>query len=124
MRKLIILKSLIDFIWFVTCIPAVLFLLFLTVYIFIEPETLNLILDTEDTIIESSTITVQLFGLGFIILGFITIYCYVFRKTLRYFQKVKPFHNDVIVNFYKLGYLLSGVGIALSLLFFFSTINF
>lgn len=125
MRKLTILKSLIDFIWFVTCIPAILFLMFFAVYIFIEPEALNLILDTEDSVIEVSTITIQLFGLLFIALGLVTIYCvYLFRKTLRYFQKVKPFHEEVIANFYKLGYLLSGVGIASSVLFFLARLIF
>ncbi|WP_179316600.1 DUF2975 domain-containing protein [Winogradskyella undariae] len=119
MRKLIILKSLIDFVWIVTCIPALLLLAFFAVYMFIEPESLNMILDTDTSNIETSLMAAQLFGLVFIALAFITIYCvYLFRKTLRYFQKVKPFHMDVIVNFYKIGYLLTSVGIASSVLVF------
>ena len=119
MRKLVILKSLIDFIWIVTCIPMVLILLFLAVYMFVNPEILNLIFETDDNLIEFSPIIVQTFGLLFIALGFCTIYCvYVFRKTLRYFQRVKPFHDDVIANFYKIGYLLTGIGIGSSLLLF------
>jgi hypothetical protein len=48
----------------------------------------------------------------------------VFRKTLRYFQKVKPFHDEVIANFYKIGYLLTGIGLGSSVLFFLMRILF
>lgn len=119
MRKLVILKSLIDFVWIVTCIPAILICLFLTVYMFVEPEALSLFFDWGDAIIETSVFLIQVFGLVFIALALITIYCvYLFRKTLRYFQQVKPFHEDVISNFYKIGYLLSGIGIIASVLIF------
>lgn len=125
MRKLTILKSLIDFVWIFTCIPAILILLFLAVYMFIERVSLNLIFDSEESIVETSVLAVQIFGLLFVIVGFVTIYCvYLFRKTLRYFQKVKPFHIDVIENFYKIGYLLSGIGIASSVLFFLAQLFF
>ena len=125
MRKLIILKSLIDFVWIVTCIPALLILSFLAVYMFVEPESLDIILDADKSIIKTFSISAQLFGLAFIVLAFITIYCvYLFRKTLRYFQRVKPFHMDVIVNFYRIGYLLTGVGIASSVLFFLAQLVF
>jgi hypothetical protein len=53
--------------------------------------------------------TLILFGIYFI---------YIFIKTLRYFQQVKPFHIDVINNFNKIGRLFSVIGIAGSLLFF------
>jgi hypothetical protein len=117
MRKLSILKSLVDFIWLVTCIPGALLLIFFAAYIFIEPESLNLVFDIDEQ--DTSAIAVQIFGLLFIVLAFGTIYCvYLFRKTLRYFQKVKPFHSDVINNFYRLGYLLSGIGLLSSILLF------
>jgi hypothetical protein len=119
MRKLIILKSLIDFIWIIICIPSLLLLVFCAIYICIEPESLNLVFDIDIDIQNTSAIAVQIFGLLFIVLAFGTIYCvYLFRKTLRYFQKVKPFHSDVINNFYRLGYLLSGIGLLSSILLF------
>jgi hypothetical protein len=62
MRKLIILKSLIDFIWIVTCIPVALVFLFLAIYMFVEPEILSLIFETDDNLVESSPIVVQTFG--------------------------------------------------------------
>ena len=43
MRKLIILKSLIDFIWIITCIPSMLLLVFYAIYMFVEPGSLNLV---------------------------------------------------------------------------------
>ncbi|MFK7832919.1 MAG: DUF2975 domain-containing protein [Winogradskyella sp.] len=125
MRKLIILKSLIDFIWILTCIPAALLLCFYTVYMFIEPESLKMVLGAEDDLFETSIIGVQLFVLVGIALGFVTFYCvYLFRKTLRYFQKVKPFHIDVIYNFYKIGYLLTGIGITASIWLFLARLFF
>lgn len=117
MRKLVILKSLIDFVWIVTCIPAIALLAFFTVYMFIEPKALELILNTDKSVVAPFSMVGQLFALLFIALAFVSIYClYLFRKTLRYFQRVKPFHSDVIANFYKIGYLLTGVGILTSLL--------
>jgi hypothetical protein len=119
MKKLIILKSLIDFIWIIICIPSLLLLVFCAIYIFVEPESLNLVFDIDIDKQNTSAIAVQIFGLLFIVLAFGTIYCvYLFRKTLRYFQKVKPFHSDVINNFYRLGYLLSGIGLLSSILLF------
>jgi hypothetical protein len=123
MKKLIILKSLIDFIWIIICIPSLLLLVFCAIYIFVEPESLNLVFDIDKQ--NTSAIAVQIFGLLFIVLAFGTIYCvYLFRKTLRYFQKVKPFHSDVINNFYRIGYLLSGIGLLSSILFFVSRLFF
>lgn len=125
MRKLIILKSLVDFIWIVTCIPGILILLFFAVFIFVDPDALNVLFKIDSSILETSTVAIQIFGLLFLILALVSIYCvYLFRKTLRYFQKVQPFHDDVIQNFYKLGYLLSGIGISASVLFFLSQLVF
>lgn len=119
MRKLTILKSLIDFVWIVTCIPAILLLLFFTVYMFIEPEVLKMVFETEDILLQTSTATVQVLGLLYIIVCFVSIYCvYLFRKTISYFQKVQPFHTYVIDNYYKIGYLLIGIGISFSVLYF------
>jgi hypothetical protein len=125
MRKLIILKSLIDFIWIITCIPSMLLLVFCAIYMFVEPESLNLVFDIDIAEQRTSAIAVQIFGLLFIVLAFGTIYCvYLFRKTLRYFQKVKPFHNNVIHNFHQIGYLLSGIGLLSSILFFVAQLFF
>lgn len=116
MRKLIILKSLLDFIWIFTCIPLIALLLFFSFFMFINPESLDMVFDTDKN---KAPVTIQIFGLLLIVICFVGIYClYLFRKTLRYFQQAKPFHVDVITNFHKIGYLLSVIGIGGSVLFF------
>ena len=119
MKKLVILKSLVDFIWIVTCIPLMPVMLFFCVFMFVNPETVDIFFDNEKTVLDSSQLSIQLFMLISVALIFVGIYCfYLFRKTLRYFQKVKPFHKDVISNFYKIGYLLSGIGVLGTVLVF------
>ena len=86
---------------------------------FINPESLDVIFDVDESIINASTLTIQFFVLVIAAITLVGIYCiYLFRKTLRYFQQVKPFHIDVINNFNEIGRLLSVIGIAGSLLFF------
>ena len=117
MRKLVILKSLVNFIWIVTCIPLMPVMLFFCVFMFVNPEGVDIFLDK--TALGSSQLSIQIFMLISVALIFVGIYCfYLFRKTLRYFQKVKPFHKDVISNFYKIGYLLSAIGLLGTVLVF------
>ena len=119
MKKLSILKSLVDFIWIVTCLPLIPILLFFSVFIFVNPESLNVIFEMNDDIVTASPPIFQVFGLLFAAMLFLGIYCfYLFRKTLRYFQRIKPFHEKVIENFHKIGRLLSIIGISGSILFF------
>ncbi|GAB4154590.1 MAG: hypothetical protein Tsb0033_02770 [Winogradskyella sp.] len=119
MRKLIILKSLVDFVWIVTCIPLIGLLVFFSVFMFVNPESLHLVFDMDKALLMSSKGTVQIFGLLLVALVFIGVYSfYLFRKTLRYFQRVKPFHEKVITNFHTIGYLLSIVGVFGSVLVF------
>jgi len=119
MRKLIVLKSLIDFVWIVTCIHAILILSFFAVYMFVDPVSLDFLFDKVDVDSEAPKLTIQILGLLLVAISFIGIYClYIFRKTLRYFQQAKPFHIDVINNFNRIGRLLSAVGVGGALLFF------
>lgn len=125
MKKLQILKALIDFIWFVTCIPMIGLLLFFAVFIFINPDGLSLVFDTKDFNIEGTTITIQVFGLLYIGLALLMVYCfYLFRKALRYFQKAKPFHEDVISQFFSIGKLLTVAGTASTVITFVSYLVF
>jgi hypothetical protein len=125
MRKLIILKSLVDFVWIVTCIPMLLLMAFFTVYMFVEPNTLSTVFNDISFEKNPPNYIKQIFGLLFIGITSVSIYClFIFRKTLRYFQQVKPFHNDVIDNFYKIGYLLVGVGIGGTIVSFISRLLF
>ena len=119
MKKLVILKSLVDFVWIITCIPMLLLMAFFAVYMFIDSEVLNIVFDEMTFSITTPNYKKQIFGLLFIGIVSVSIYClYIFRNTLRYFQKAKPFHIDVIKNFQKIGYLLSFTGLGGSVLFF------
>lgn len=123
MRKLQILKAIVDFIWFVTCLPMALLLLVFTVIIFSRSEAMTVFFDFEESAVDASDIKIKVILLLFFVLAFIAIYCfYLFRKTLRYFQRIKPFHLDVIQNFYKIGYLLTIIGSAGTVLSISSTI--
>lgn len=125
MKKLIILKSLIDFIWIVTCIPLIGVLIFLLVYMFIELDTIDILFFENISFKESPNGVKQLFGAIYILLAFGVIYCFfLFRKTLRYFQKVKPFHDTVINNFHIIGFSLTIIGIIGIILLFCSRIYF
>jgi len=125
MRKLIILKSLVDFIWIVTCIPIIGLALFFAVFIFINPETVEIVFNNNFVNRDLPNYAKQIFTLIYICFVLTSIYClFIFRRTLRYFQKVKPFHLDVIQNFYKIGYLLIGVGFVGSVLTFVSRLVF
>jgi Na+-driven multidrug efflux pump len=118
MRRLIILKSLVDFIWIVTCIPLVPIILFIGVYQFFDNSIISLFFNNDEVNIDSTLISKVLIFLA-LMLVLVFIYCfYLFRKTLRYFQKRKPFHVDVMTNFNKIGALLMISGISSSILFF------
>ncbi|WP_290700774.1 DUF2975 domain-containing protein [Lacinutrix sp.] len=119
MRKLIILKSLIDFIWIVTCIPLLFLIVFVSVYVFVDPTISGIVLDIEETEILNSGLSVKITVLVLASVTLIGIYCfYLFRKTLRYFQQLKPFHDYVIATYRKIGKLLVITGILATALFF------
>ena len=107
MRKLIILKSLVDFIWIVLCIPLIPLLLFFAVYMFIDSSILEIVNIKNEVIPKEKGFSMQLFVLIMVVVLYAEIYCfYLFRKTLRYFQKVQPFHQQVILHYRKIGNLL------------------
>lgn len=105
MRKLIILKSIVDLVLILT-IPTIPFILFFIPYSFIS-DSFNIIPfkinGQEVEIIDFGTkIILALMLCSYLIL----IYClYLFRKILRSFRSVKIFDILVINNFNKMGYL-------------------
>lgn len=119
MRKLIILKSLIDFIWIVTGIPSIILGIAIIPCLFIYPsifETLP-ILPGETSI--ANNLLVQFIVLILILSFLSSIYgLYLFRKILRYFQKAQPFDLFVINTFNKIGWTLSIAGILSSTMLF------
>ncbi|MEM6516870.1 MAG: DUF2975 domain-containing protein [Bacteroidota bacterium] len=113
MRKLIILKSLIDFIWILTCIPLIPLVLFFVITTFTGSSSIDILPWIISSPEYSMTWSLKLSVLLAATIIYVNIYCiYLFRKTLRYFQKAKPFHVNVIKNFGIIGKILCYGGIA------------
>ena len=111
MKKLQILKSLVDFIWVVSCIPLIPLLLVLVVLFFMDADILTITPWVEGELDSGSILYGRLYVLGMVILVYVCIYCfYLFRKTLRFFQKAKPFDNTVIYSYNQIGKWLSVSG--------------
>lgn len=112
MKKLVVLKSLVDYTWLISCIPLLIALPVIVIWMFIDSK----LIEKLNLVTEESTSTELIYAMFYVILIsiliYVGIYCfYLFRKTLRYFQKSKPFHSDVIRNFNKIGKLLNVIGI-------------
>lgn len=120
MRKLNILKAIVDFIWFVTLIPLIIVAIIVAVYMFFDPSIIDLVKFNEMQ--ESAPAwKMQLLIIVAVLLIFGFVYCfYLFRSTLRYFQKAQPFHSNVIFNYNKIGNWLLTLGILSSLVLFLS----
>ncbi len=112
MKKLVVLKSLVDYTWIISCVPLLFALPVIVVWMFFDSK----LIEKLNLVSEESTSTELIYAMFYVILMsvliYIGIYCvYLFRKTLRYFQRSKPFHLDVIHNFNKIGKLLNVIGI-------------
>jgi hypothetical protein len=112
MKNLNILKSLVDFIWYVTCIPLILIIPIATGYIFYDPSIVNLALDITETQLIEKRLWIQLYAIAILIIMLAGIYSfYLFRKTLRFFQKRNPFASEIIKNYYTIGLILIACGL-------------
>lgn len=117
MRKLILLKSLVDFIWIVTGIPAILLGIVLIPCIFIYPSIFETISILPKETLVGNNLLVQSMVLILILAFLSSVYSfYLFRKILRYFQKAQPFDLFVINGFNKMGWTLSLAGIVSSIM--------
>ncbi|WAC00849.1 DUF2975 domain-containing protein [Lacinutrix neustonica] len=118
MKKLIILKALVDFIWIVTCLPLIPIALFFSVYMFFNEGVLK----TFNVLNQGLIITpwyLKIVALLVVSVLFVCIYSfYLFRKTLRYFQNRKPFDDYVIGSYKRIGQLLLVSGISAALISF------
>jgi hypothetical protein len=112
MRKLVILKSLIDFIWILTCIPLIPMVLFFVIMAFMGSEMITIIpgFKLNDGRLIDWPVKISMLVAAIVI--YINIYCvYLFRKSLKYFQRVKPFHQEVIRYYAIIGKLLCYSGL-------------
>jgi hypothetical protein len=113
MKKLVALKSIVDFIWIVCCLPLIPLMLVIVIMAFFDQSSL----EVWDKITFSNTSGTGIGGMitALIMMVIITFCLYaffIFRKTLRLFLKRKPFDPRVIQNFARIGKILLWVGIA------------
>lgn len=105
MRKIHILKAIVDFVWFIS-VPAILILLVLIPGIFFIDITfldfkMNNIHLTANNVV--SKILIDFLALAYLLI----IYSlFLFRKTLKFFLRSKIFDEVVIKSFSKIGTLL------------------
>jgi membrane protease YdiL (CAAX protease family) len=79
----------------------------------------------QNEIQEDSKLYAQVYTVIVVGVAYVLIYSFfLFRKTLRYFQKVKPFDQKVIRYFNTIGMLLSISGLTASVLTFLSRLVF
>lgn len=110
MRKIHILKAIIDFLWIIS-LPAIVFVFALVIGVFfIDLNDFNITINSiafnaDGTL---SKILIAISSLNYLLL---IIALYFFRKTLRYFLNTKIFDTIVITSFKKIGNLLCISGI-------------
>lgn len=106
MRKLNILKTIIDFVWimsFIT-IPALVTFFF---YVLISDESLGIPITLNGVEVEVIDLPTKILLFFIIIAALLILYClFLFRKILKAFQKTKIFDLEVIKNLNTIGMLL------------------
>ncbi|MCF6279515.1 MAG: DUF2975 domain-containing protein [Flavobacteriaceae bacterium] len=107
MRKLFILKTLVDIIWILSY-PGILVVLIAVPFLFIYSD-LSLIpikLHNETLVITGflSKLIISVILLSYLLIFYAV---FLFRKALSMFIRKKTFDDTVITNFNKIGYLLS-----------------
>lgn len=111
MRKINILKSIVDFIWIITApIGVPLILIFIPLIFFYDFADLNIKIQGIELIVQNlfSKILTAILLLNYLLI----IYSlYLFRKSLRYFLNAKIFDAFVINSFRKIGNVLIISGI-------------
>ncbi|UMB52784.1 DUF2975 domain-containing protein [Lutibacter sp. A64] len=106
MKKLNILKTIVDILWILSMFSVPL-ILFMSVFIFISDDIsiFNIKINGLE-IVETSLISKFILS-AMLLVYILLIYCiYLFKSILRSFQRLKIFDEIVIENFNKIGYLL------------------
>ncbi|MCF6182756.1 hypothetical protein [Lutibacter sp.] len=106
MRKLNILKAIVDFFWIIS-LPMVPFILFFVPALFFidDLNSFHFKINGIELIVSSmpTKIILAISLLSYLLLLYIV---YLFKKILRYFKNLKIFDNYVILQLNKIGYLL------------------
>jgi len=106
MRKLNILKTIVDIFWIISML-SIPFILFLFPFIFFSDDISVFNIEINGLKIETTSNFTKIILSIMLVAYLILIYCvYLFKKILRCFQSLKIFDEIVIKNFNKIGYLL------------------
>lgn len=102
MRKLIILKTIVDIFWILT-VPAILFILFLIPYIWVS-DGIDLPINLNGMELQAIDVSSKLV-ISFILLSFLMLFynVYLFKRILQYFQKLKIFDDFVSASLNTMG---------------------
>lgn len=123
MRKLQILKTILDFFWFFSLLGGIGIIIFLPFYIFDPNMAIPMKIKGQE--ITPNTIISKLIIFANVISGLLFLCSiYLLRKVVGYFQKKEVFNPDVIKNFNLIGKLIIISSIISSLSFFlFNMVN-
>tara|TARA_R100000789_G_C2992563_1_gene146501 strand:- start:65 stop:571 length:507 start_codon:yes stop_codon:yes gene_type:complete len=124
MKKINILKAIIDFIWIIAVPITAPLTIFFIIFIILKGET-SIDLDILGIELNLKSFLARILIALLAINLLLQIYSlHIFRKTLRYFQQVKIFDDFIIIAFQKIGTLLIFSGISTLVIGFVSRIYF
>ena len=105
MRKLNVLKTVLDFFWVFSLIGVVALIIFVPFYLFSADFDIPVKIKGQE--IKSQTVFSKIVVLINVISGLLFFYgIYLLRKVVKLFQKREIFNNEVIVNFNLIGKLI------------------
>lgn len=114
MRRIKILKAIIDFIWWISIIGVtVIFFILIGILINIIPVSPNFRYSVNKIDLESLTIFQQIILITLNLINLLIFYSlYLFRQIVHSFNSLKIFNSLIIKNFNQIGYCLIIVGLA------------
>lgn len=105
MKKLQLLKTLVDLFWFFAVLGSVVLLIFIPIFLFDE-ELVDIPMKIHGEELTVMDFTTKVILVGYVIAyGFFIYGIFLFRKVLNHFSKREIFHENVIVLFDKIGKL-------------------
>lgn len=106
MKKLNLLKTIVDWTWLMSCFSMPLLILYVSL-ILVDKDPSDIAINISGTEITANDLQSKLILVFISLSFFLPIYClFLFRKTLRLFQKARIFDIEVIKNFNTIGIIL------------------
>ena len=107
MRKLNILKAIVDFVW-ITALLIIPFLLFFVGMVLFGKEPLDIPIQINGTILEVVDLKSKLLFMFLVVSASLLIYgLFLFRKLLRLFQLMIIFNEEIVALFKKIGFVIT-----------------